>query len=133
MGQNGDAGFLSRWSRRKALARQGEPLPEPPRPAPLPGKKPGWMPVAVCGAHMGGLPLNKDMLAHGAKLKLRTKTAPIYRMYHLPGAGTLPPRPGLVRRPENGAAIELEVWDMPESAMGSFFATIKPPLGLSWM
>ena len=44
MGQNGDAGFLSRWSRRKALARQGEPLPEPPRPAPLPAVAPAPLP-----------------------------------------------------------------------------------------
>jgi hypothetical protein len=34
-------GFLSRWSRRKALAREGQVLPEPPAPAPLPA------PVAV--------------------------------------------------------------------------------------
>lgn len=40
MGQDGDAGFLSRWSRRKVQARQGEPLadpaePVPPSPAPV--------------------------------------------------------------------------------------------------
>lgn len=29
-------GFLARWSRRKALAREGQPLPEPPAPAPAP-------------------------------------------------------------------------------------------------
>lgn len=29
---NGDAGFLSRWARRKALAREGQALPEPPAP-----------------------------------------------------------------------------------------------------
>lgn len=28
-------GFLSRWSRRKALAREGQPLPEPPAPTPV--------------------------------------------------------------------------------------------------
>lgn len=28
-------GFLSRWSRRKALAREGQALPEPPAPAPV--------------------------------------------------------------------------------------------------
>lgn len=31
-----DAPFLSRWSRRKALARQGQPLAEPPPPPPGP-------------------------------------------------------------------------------------------------
>ena len=31
-----DAGFLARWSRRKALARQGVTLPDPPAPATAP-------------------------------------------------------------------------------------------------
>ena len=31
---SGDAGFLSRWSRRKVLVRQGAVAPEPPAPAP---------------------------------------------------------------------------------------------------
>ncbi len=34
MADDRDAGFLSRWSRRKALARDGAALPEPPPPAP---------------------------------------------------------------------------------------------------
>jgi allophanate hydrolase len=107
--------------------------------APLPGmsatggKTTGWMPVVVCGAHMEGLPLNKDLLARGARLKQRTRTAPVYRMYHLPGAGARPPRPGLVRTPGHGASIDVEVWELPESALGTFFGTIKPPLGLGWV
>ncbi len=32
----GDEGFVSRWSRRKALAQQGQPLPPEPAPAPAP-------------------------------------------------------------------------------------------------
>jgi hypothetical protein len=34
MGHEGDPGFLSRWSRRKVLSRQGEPLSEPVPPPP---------------------------------------------------------------------------------------------------
>ncbi len=94
---------------------------------------PGWMPVAVCGAHMEGLPLNPGLLACGAHLRSRTETAPCYQLYHLPGAGSVPPRPGLIRSAEGGRAIALEVWDMPEAALGSFFNSIKPPLGLGWV
>lgn len=112
------------------LGATGTPLPDTELVA---GKTAGWMPVVVCGAHMEGLPLNKDLLACGAKLRERTKTAPVYRMYHLPGNGSRPPRPGLVRTPGNGAGIDVEVWDMPESALGVFFGTIKPPLGLGWV
>jgi allophanate hydrolase len=35
-----------------------------------------------------------------------------------------------VRVAEGGAAIEIEVWAMPRSAVGSFLALIPPPLCL---
>lgn len=111
------------------LGATGAPLPKP---LPVEGKTQGWMPVVVCGAHMEGLPLNKDMLSAGARLKKRTRTAPVYRMYHLPGKDGRPPRPGLVRTP-GGASMDVEVWDMPEGALGAFFGSIKPPLGLGWV
>lgn len=94
---------------------------------------PGWMPVAVCGAHMEGLPLNRFMLKAGARLRARGRTAACYRMYHLPGGGPVPPRPGLVRVAEGGAALELEVWDMPETSLGAFFGSMKPPLCLGFV
>jgi allophanate hydrolase len=57
-----------------------------------------------------------------------TTTAPHYRLFALPG--TTPPKPGLQRVPDGGAAIAVEVWAMPLSAVGSFLALIPPPLGL---
>jgi allophanate hydrolase len=36
----------------------------------------------------------------------------------------------LQRTPQDGSAIALEVWDMPEQHIGSFLALIPPPLGL---
>ena len=41
--------------------------------------------VAVCGAHMSGLPLNRQLLELGAVMQERTRTAPLYRFYKLAG------------------------------------------------
>lgn len=86
------------------------------------------LPIAVVGAHLSGLPLNGQLLERGAVRLQVTTTAPRYRLYALPG--TVPPKPGLVRSEEGGAAIALEVWAMPQRAVGSFLALIPPPLGL---
>ena len=49
----------------------------------------------------------------------RPATAPRYRLFALP---TTPPKPGLVRAPdgEPGHAIELEVWELADEALGRF-------------
>jgi allophanate hydrolase len=84
--------------------------------------------VMVCGAHMSGLPLNKQLLERGAWQISATRTAPIYRFYALPGG---PPfRPGLVQVSEGGVAIDVEVWRMPVEHFGSFVAGIPAPLGI---
>lgn len=84
--------------------------------------------VAVCGAHMSGLPLNGQLLALGGRLVKQTTTAPFYRLYKLPEF--VPPRPGLVRVTEGGAAIEVEVWELPVTNYGAFVAAIPAPLGI---
>jgi len=84
--------------------------------------------VAVCGAHMRGLPLNGQLAERGATLRCVTHTAPRYRLYALPGGP--PRRPGLVQVTENGMAIEVEVWAVPASHFGSFVALIPAPLGI---
>jgi allophanate hydrolase len=99
--------------------------------APLPSTWPQAEPVlhlAVVGAHLSGLPLNGQLRERGATLVCATTTAPAYRLHALPG--TVPPKPGLVRVPEGGAAIALEVWAVPQAEVGSFLALIPPPLGL---
>ncbi|HEV8313178.1 MAG TPA: allophanate hydrolase [Burkholderiaceae bacterium] len=84
--------------------------------------------VAVVGAHLEGLPLHGQLVERRCTLRARTRTAPRYRLHALPG--TQPPKPGLARVDEGGAAIEVEVYDMPQSELGSFLALIPPPLGL---
>lgn len=101
-------------------------LPAQP-PAHWPAHEP-MLALAVVGAHLSGLPLNGQLLERGATLLEATTTAPRYRLHALPG--TVPPKPGLVRDETGGHAIALEVWAMPQSAVGSFLALIPAPLGL---
>jgi allophanate hydrolase len=84
--------------------------------------------VAVCGAHMEGLPLNHQLASRDAVLITRTRTAPSYRFFALPGGPTL--RPGLVKVADGGGAIEVEVWSVPVDRFGSFVAGIPAPLGI---
>ena len=88
------------------------------------------LPIAVVGAHLAGLPLNGQLTERGATLREATTTAPHYRLFALPN--TTPPKPGLQRASayESGAAIAVEVWEVPIDAVGSFLALIPPPLGL---
>lgn len=86
-------------------------------------------PIAVCGAHMSGLPLNGELLALGASLRTATTTTADYRLYSLPNVD--PARPGLIRVGDGeGAAIEVEVWDIPSSRVGGLLARVAAPLGL---
>ena len=86
------------------------------------------LPIAVVGAHLSGLPLNGQLTERGATLARATTTAAHYKLFALPG--TTPPKPGLQRVADGGAAIAVEVWEMPLDAVGSFLALIPPPLGL---
>lgn len=83
--------------------------------------------VAVCGAHMSGLPLNSQLTERGARLARKCRTAPQYRFYALTEFS--PPRPGLVRA-DSGAAIDVEIWEVPSAAFGSFVDGIPSPLGI---
>jgi len=93
-----------------------------------PASPAGTIPLAVCGAHMEGLPLNRELVSRGAVFLRRTRTAPVYRFYALPGGP--PARPGLVRVAQGGAPIEVEVWSIPQEQLGSFMAGIPAPLGI---
>jgi allophanate hydrolase len=101
--------------------------PHPPA-GPAPALPPGYVAVAVCGAHMRGLPLNFQLTERGGFLLEATHTAPQYRFYALPGGP--PQRPGLVRVDRDGASIEVEVWALPLEYYGSFVAGIPAPLGI---
>jgi allophanate hydrolase len=88
----------------------------------------GYVALAVCGAHMEGLPLNRQLRDRNAYFMQRTLTSPAYRLFALPGGP--PHRPGLVRVRSGGAAIEIEIWALPTEQLGSFMASIPAPLGI---
>ena len=108
------------------LGATGHPLHDCDR-EPL-GQGTGTIDIAVCGAHMRGLPLNHQLLAGGARFVKATKTQAAYRFYALPGGP--PHRPGLIRTGERGAAIDVEIWRMPLASYGVFVAGIPAPLGI---
>lgn len=103
------------------------------RPAAAPpvssGNGAGEVALAVFGAHMSGLPLNRELLALGGRLVGPIETAPCYRFYELPGGP--PVRPGLLRvAGDSGAAIRAELWALPEAGFGRLTAAIPSPLGI---
>ncbi|WP_175638688.1 allophanate hydrolase [Metabacillus schmidteae] len=83
--------------------------------------------IAVCGLHMRGFPLEKQMLQFGASFVREEVTAEKYQFIKLP---TEPEKPGLIKKKTGGNTIELEIWDMPLSSLGEFAALIPAPLGI---
>jgi allophanate hydrolase len=124
---------LARWGQRwqaqvaQPLGATGRAWSAPSSALPWPATR-ATLPIAVVGAHLSGLPLNSQLTERGATLAAATHTAPLYRLYELPG--TTPRKPGMVRCGAGGHAIAVEVWDMPIEHIGSFLALIPQPLGL---
>jgi allophanate hydrolase len=94
-----------------------------------PAREAGTVRLAVVGAHMSSLPLNHQLTLRGGRLVAKTRTAPVYRLYALPGTGVR--RPGLVRSSGGeGCAIEAEVWEMTPAALGDLVAQVPAPLAI---
>ena len=90
--------------------------------------RPGEQLIVVVGAHLSGMPLNHQLTGRGARLVSVTRTAPTYRLFAL--AGTVPPKPGLLRVEDDGHPIDVEVWALSVAGFGSFVGEIPPPLGV---
>lgn len=88
----------------------------------------GEMAIAVCGAHMSGLPLNHQLTSRNGRFLRATTTGAGYRLYALNGGP--PARPGMVRDRAGGGSVPVEVWALPLTEVGSFLAGIPSPLGL---
>jgi allophanate hydrolase len=122
IGPSGSDGRLAAEAARIAALCSGGPDVEP-----LPQAGPDELAIAVCGAHMSGLPLNHQLTDRGARYLETTATAPDYGFFALPGGP--PERPGLVRG-AGDHSVALEIWALPCREVGSFLAGIPAPLGL---
>ena len=108
-------------------ARSASPMPAAERAA---AARATTRSVAVVGAHLAGLPLNRELIERGARLVRPTRTAPRYRLYALPG--TTPPKPGLrahgQRRRRMRSTSKSGKCRSP--AFGAFVAAIPAPLSI---
>ncbi|NUU79281.1 allophanate hydrolase [Paenibacillus xylanilyticus] len=94
---------------------------------PLKVNRPETIALAVCGLHMRGYPLEKQMLEFGSRFVYEAHTAEKYQMVKLP---TVPAKPGLLKKNAGGGAFAVEVWEMPAASFGAFAALIPAPLGI---
>lgn len=119
----------TRWQRHApwTLGATGRALPAA---APMTNTpSPDVVRLAVVGAHLRGMPLNVQLTERVSAFVEATTTSDAYRLYALPG--TVPPKPGLARvGAGQGAAIQVELWDVPLHSFGSFVAAIPAPLGI---
>ena len=110
--------------RTKAAAPAVSPAPRAASGAP--GER---IEIAVLGAHLSGLPLNRELVDLGASFSREVETAPDYRLFALPGS--VPAKPGLLRVTDGaGSAIKAEIWTLDRSGFGDFVARIPAPLGI---
>ncbi|TDL31111.1 allophanate hydrolase [Jeotgalibacillus sp. S-D1] len=94
---------------------------------PIPDTGEDSIPFAVCGLHMRGYPLEKQMIECGAEFIKEEKTAQSYQLIKLPGD---PSKPGLIKQSHGGTSIVVELWKMPLKSLGQFIAAIPAPLGV---
>ena len=133
IGPSGADGLLAGIA-AEIQSRCGAPMGATGLAAPLPKAAPGRPPagsisVAVVGAHLAGLPLNRELGELGGAFLREAETSADYRLYALPGAQ--PPKPGLLRVADGaGAAIKLELWTLDPAGFGAFVAKIPAPLGI---
>jgi hypothetical protein len=80
--------------------------------------------LAVNGTLMRGLELNANLLAAGATFVRETRTAPAYRLWSIGDR-----HPAMLRVRSDGAAIAVEVWDVPLAGIAEILG--KEPSGLS--
>lgn len=84
--------------------------------------------IAVVGAHLSGMPLNRELKERGGFFRRAAETTSDYRLFAL--EGTVPPKPGLIRVANGGAPIAVEVWALPVAGFGDFIGRIPAPLGV---
>ena len=80
--------------------------------------------LAVNGTLMRGLTLNGNLLAAGAMFVRETTTAASYRLWSIDDR-----HPAMLRVATGGAAVAVEVWEVPAAGLASIL--LGEPAGLS--
>lgn len=83
------------------------------------------IPIAVCGLHKKGYPLESQLTELGAIYTESTKTASEYQLFRL---STIPGKPGMVKTKAGGSSIEVDIYQLPIEKMGAFMCQISRPL-----
>ena len=79
--------------------------------------------LTVNGTLMRGLELNPNLIAAGAEFVREDRTVAAYRLYSIGDR-----HPGMVRVPNGGVSVAVEVWSVP--AQGLSVILLKEPPGL---
>lgn len=79
--------------------------------------------LAVNGTLMRGLELNANLLAVGATFVREAMTEPSYRLWSIDDC-----HPAMMRAATGGAAIALEIWDVPTTGLSAIL--LQEPSGL---
>ena len=79
--------------------------------------------LAVNGTLMRGLELNPNMLAVGATFVREDKTEACYRVWSIDDR-----HPAMLRTPGEGAAVAVEVWDVPLQGLAKVLQSEPPGL-----
>ena len=83
--------------------------------------------IAVCGAHLTGLPLNSSLTNLGARFLRSDRTAKEYKFYALPNSDVA--KPGLIRSStKDGTSVSVELWEIPANNFGELIRTVPAPL-----
>ena len=79
--------------------------------------------LAVNGTLMRGLELNGNLIAVGARFERETTTAPHYRLWSISDR-----HPAMIRVRRGGAAVAVEVWDVPAAGLAQILLSEPPGL-----
>ena len=79
--------------------------------------------LAVNGTLMRGLELNPNLLAVGATFVREDATEPCYRLWSIGDR-----HPAMIRTPGEGAAVAVEVWEVPLAGLAKVLLSEPPGL-----
>jgi hypothetical protein len=81
--------------------------------------------LAVNGTLMRGLELNPNLQAAGARFLYEARTEPAYRLWSINDA-----HPAMLRVSEGGAAVAVEVWEVPPAGLAAILLSEPPGLSI---